>query len=191
MQNRCQHNRTTPHKIKPIIRKTIQGARKTFKAALFKKTQLTSVSLLAGLMVVLTLGTPFLSVAQQKNPMAARATTEGETSAAAQISGSAWFILGLIGGPITVAMVTSRKPPVPAGVLLGKSPGYVDAYTKAYEAKASSLRFRYTAIGCVTGVTLGTLIYGTYRIRYNAGYRDAYHEGRTIGFGAARADRWW
>ena len=162
MLNNPWHNRTIPYNIKRAVRKTLSEAQKTFKAVLFKKTQLTSLSLLAGLMVVLMFSAPFLSVAQQKNPAAARAATEGEINAARETNRFTWFALGFIGGPITVIAYATQKPPPPAELLTGKSPAYVKAFTEAYETKAKSLRFRYATMGCFTGIAAVTLGYTLY-----------------------------
>lgn len=158
-----------PHTIKRVVWEPTSETRKTFKAVMFKKTQLTSLSLLAGLMVVLMLGTPFLSVAQQQTSKAEEAATEGESHAANDTNRFTWFALGIIGGPITVAVTAFQKhaPPAalsasPAGFLLGKSAGYTKAFTEAYETKAKSLRLRYTTMGCFTGITLGFLGYTAY-----------------------------
>ena len=169
MPNTYQHDPTTPHIIKLAAGKTVSEMRKTFKAVLGAKTQLTHLSFLAGLMVVLMFGTPFLSLAQQQNPAIVKAIAEGELNATAQTNRFTWFVLGIIGGPITVAVTALQKPALPAalsappaGFLLGKSVGYTEAFAKAYEAKAKNLRLRYATIGCVTGTTLGFLGYTLY-----------------------------
>ena len=177
----CQH-RATSYTIKQVTRIPISGARKTFKAVLGAKTQLTYLSLLAGLMVVLMFSAPLLSVAQQRNPVIVQATTEGELNATAQTNSFTWFVLGVLGGPITVAVTSFQQPPPPANLLLGKAPGYVDAFTEAYKAKAKSIRLRYATIGCVAGIALGFLGYMV--------YDDTYNEGYDKGYGDAQAYRW-
>ena len=152
-----------PHTIRRTIHKPISAAQKTFKAVLFKKTQLTSLSLLAGLMVVLMFSAPFLSVAQQKSAFEDRETiTAGQLNATLQTSSLRWFTLGVIGGPITVAVTAFRKPPLPADIFVGKSPRYMKMFTEAYESKAKSLRLRYATMGCFTGIAVATLGYTLY-----------------------------
>ena len=158
MRNNPRYNQTTRHNIKRAVRMPISEARKIFKSILGAKTQLTYLSLLAGLMVVLMFSAPLLSVAQQQNPAVVKAITEGEFNATTQTSRLAWFALGVIGGPITVLVTAAQEPsPPPADLLLGKAPKYIEVFTEAYKAKAKNLRFTYATIGCVTGVTLGSL----------------------------------
>lgn len=154
MPNMYQHNPTNSHIIQRAVCLSMSEARKTFKTVLGVKTHLTYLSFLAGLMVVLMLGTPFLSLAQQQNPSVEKWIAEGEFNATAQTNRFAWFALGVIGGPITVMVAASQEPH--PGEFIGKSPAYVDAFTKGYQAKAKSLRFRYATIGCIA-TTLGIL----------------------------------
>ena len=151
-----------PHTIKRVVCEPTSETRKTFKAVFFKKTQLTSVSLLAGLMVVLMLGTPFLSFAQKKSAEDGETITAGQLNATLQTNSLRWFTLGVIGGPITVAVTAFRKPPLPADIFLGKSPRYMKVFTEAYESKAKSLRLRYATMGCFTGIAVATLGYTLY-----------------------------
>ena len=158
---------TMPCDIKNIAYKSIPEARKSFKSIFVAKIQSTFVSLLTGLMVGLMLGMPSLSLAQRSNPMLAKAIAEAELNAMARTNTFSWFVLGYVGGPITFAVTAFYKPPPPAGLLLGKSPGYVEAYTKAYKAKARSLRFKYATIGLFAGIATAVVVwtaydYGTY-----------------------------
>lgn len=160
MPYKYQLIRIIQYNIKQAVCLSILEARKTFKAVLGVKTHLTYLSFLAGLMVVLMLGTPFLSLAQQQNPSVEKWIAEGEFNAMAQTNRFAWFALGVIGGPITVLVAASQKPH--PGEFIGKSPAYVDAFTKGYQAKAKSLRLRYATIGCVTGIAAVTAGYTAY-----------------------------
>ena len=153
---------TTSHNIKGVTRKPAPDARKIFKTVFWAKIQLKYISLLAGLMAGLMFVMPSLSLAQQGNPAITKAIAEGELNANAQINTFSWFALGYVGGPITVAVATFYKPPPPAGLLLGKSPGYVEAYTKAYKAKTRSLRFKYATIGLIAGITTAIALYTAY-----------------------------
>ena len=166
MLNTCWYNRIVLHDIRRAAYEPDLRIPKVFKIIFGVKVRLTSVSLLAGLMIGLLLCPPFLSLAQQKNPAVLRAIAEGEREAAVQTSGFKWCALGCIGGPITVAVAASQKPPPPVDLLLGKAPGYVEALSEAYKVKARNLRLRYATVGCFTGITLGFLGYTVYD--YNA-----------------------
>ena len=157
----CCSNQTTRHNIKRPVCPLIAEARKTFKVVFLRKTQSTPLSLFAGVMILLMLSAPFLAVAQQANPAAIRAANDGEGEAVKRTSRLTWFTLGVVGGPITV-FLAARKPPPPAELFLGKAPGYVDAFTEAYETKARSLRFKYATIGCFAGLAAVTLGYTVY-----------------------------
>lgn len=175
MLNNRLDNLTTSNNIKCTVSDSISGTQKIFKTVLNSKIQLTYPSFLAGLMVVLMFYAPLLSLAQQRSPAAVKAITDGKADAIARTYGPSWFILGVVGGPITVLVTAFHKSAVPAETLLGKTPGYVEAYTKAYEAKIRSIRLRYATIGCVTGTTLGVL-YGAYTYGYNTGHDDGYRD---------------
>ena len=186
MQNNPRYNSMTSHNIKGTVAESIPDTQKISKVVLGVKIQLTYLSLLAGLMVVLMFTTPLLSLAQQKNPTVVKAVTEGELNATARTNSSTWFILGFIGGPITVLVAASRKPPPPVDLLLGKPPGYVEAFTEAYETKIRNLRLRYATIGCVTGITFGAL-YGAYNYGYNKGHDNGFRDGYDAGYDDYRA----
>ena len=153
---------TTPYNIESVTRKPAPKSRKIFKAVFLVKPRLRSISFLAGLMAVLMFVMPPISLAQQGNPVITKAITEGELNAKAQINTFSWFALGYVGGPITVAVTAFYKPSPPAGLLLGKSPGYVEAYTKAYKAKTRSLRFKYATIGLIAVITTTVALYTAY-----------------------------
>ena len=51
--------------------------------------------------------------------------------------------------PTAVALIHSPAPP--ADRLLGKSPDWVDAYTKAYKKNMRVYRAASSAVGCITG----------------------------------------
>ena len=162
MLNNPWNEETTPQNIKDVTRKPAPEDRKIFKAIFFSKIQLKYISLLAGLMAGLMLVMPSLSLAQRENPAITKAITEGELNAKIQINTFSWFAWGYVGGPITVAVATFYKPPPPAGLLLGKSSGYIEAYTKAYKAKTRSLRFKYATIGCIAGIATAGALYTAY-----------------------------
>ena len=167
MQNDWRCNPTAQQKTEPTTDSILAG-RKVFKTFFSTRGRVTPVSLLAGLMTVLVFAMPLLSFAQQ-NPAVAAAIAEAERSAKDHTSFLAWFALGGLGGPITVLAAALSKPVPPAGSLLGKAPGYVEAYTKAYQSKSKSLRSRYATLGCLTGVAIGGA-WTLYDYNANSGY---------------------
>ena len=119
----------------------------------------TPALLLGLLMIVLILGTPLPGIPQQNvSPTVAKAIAEAELHATAATNNLTWFAFGCLGGPIPMTAAFFRTAP-PAALLLGKSPGYVEQYEKAYKAKARSLRLRYATIGCISGLTIGGALF--------------------------------
>ena len=125
----------------------------------------TPTSLLCILMIFLIFGMPPPGIPQQNvSPTIAKAIAEAELNATAATNNLTWFTFGCVGGPIPMTAAFFRTAP-PASLLLGKSPGYIDQYTKAYKAKVRSLRLKYATIGCLSGITIGgTLFYLRYDI---------------------------
>ena len=154
MQNDWRCNPTARQKAEPTTDSIVAG-RKIFKTFFSTRVRVTPVSLLAGLMTVLVFAMPLLSFAQQ-NPAVAAAIADAERDARDHTSFFSWFTLGCLGGgPITVLTAAVGKPAPPAESLLGKAPGYVEAYTNAYQSKAKSLRSWYATTGCLTSVAIG------------------------------------
>ena len=153
MQNDWRCNPPTRQKME-LTTDFILAGRKVFKTFFLTRVGVTPVSLLAGLMTVLVFAMPLLSFAQQ-NPAVAAAIADAERNARDHTSFFSWFTLGCLGGPITVLTAAVGKPTPPAESLLGKSPGYVEAYTNAYQSKSKSLRSRYATMGCLTSVAIG------------------------------------
>ena len=108
--------------------------------------------------------TPPGTAQQNANPAVIKTIAEAELHATAHTNNLTWFALGCVGGPIPMTAAFFRTAPSPA-LLLGKSPGYVDQYTKAYKAKARNLRLKYATIGALGGITIsGLLFYFRYDI---------------------------
>ena len=65
--------------------------------------------------------------------------------------------------PTAAALIHSPIPP--ADRLLGKSPQWVDAYTKAYQKNMRKARAASSAVGCVVGTaTLASILYMVFSI---------------------------
>ena len=125
----------------------------------------TPTSLLCILMIFLIFGTPPPGHSQQNvSPTVAKAIAEAELNATAATNNLTWFAFGCLGGPIPMTAAFFRTAP-PASLLLGKSPGYIDQYTKAYKTKARNLRLKYATMGFLGGITVGgALFYFRYDI---------------------------
>ena len=133
--------------------------KKIIKTISLVKIYLTPISLLVSLTVVLIFNTPFRSFAQQSlNPVVVRVIAEAELNATARVNSLTWFTLGCVSGPIPFTAAFFKTVP-PAELLLGKSPGYVDEYTKAYKSKIRNLRLKYTTMGFLSGITVGGLLF--------------------------------
>ena len=119
----------------------------------------TPTSLLCILMIFLIFGTSLPGIPQQNmSPTVAKAIAEAELNATAATNNLTWFAFGCLGGPIPMTAAFFRTAP-PASLLLGKSPGYIDQYTKAYKAKTRNLRLKYATIGCLGGITIGGALF--------------------------------
>lgn len=134
-------------------------SKKNYKIIPFRKTYLAPVSLLVSLTVVLVLSISPWGFAQQSlNPAVIKVVAEAELNATARVNNLTWFSLGCVSGPIPFTAAFFKTVP-PAELLLGKSPGYVDEYTKAYKAKIRNLRLKYTTMGFLSGITVGGLLF--------------------------------
>jgi hypothetical protein len=134
-------------------------SKKNFKIISFVKLYPTSVLFLVSLVLVLMLSIPSLGFAQQSlNPAVVKVIADAELNATARVNSLTWFTLGCVSGPIPFTAAFFKTVP-PAELLLGKSPGYVDEYTKAYKAKIRNLRLKYTTMGFLSGITAGGLLF--------------------------------
>ena len=89
----------------------------------------------------------------------ATALLDAKRDADFHISSGSWFAFGFFCGGIgfIAAAITSSNPD-PAR-LMGKSPGYVNAYTTAYKSAARQRKLTSSAAGCVTNSVIQGLIW--------------------------------
>ena len=127
-------------------------------------------------MVVLIFSMPFVTLAQENSSesnsksahqisVEVSAKTAAERDAEINTNGLVWgggsFVLGLgtgvLGlaggciGSIGIFAVYLLEPSPPALQLLGKSPEYIEVYTRAYSAKARNLRLKQASMGYAGG----------------------------------------
>ena len=68
-------------------------------------------------------------------------------------------VLGCIGGMTIFAGSQLVPVRLPSERLIGKSPAYINAYTKTYKKEVKDKRLIYTATGCLAGSTIAAVIY--------------------------------
>ena len=117
-----------------------------------------SIKILALLMAVLMFSMPFVTFAQRNYSVQVTAKANAEADAEARTNKFACFLLGCIGGVVTVTGAYFYDPAPPAGALLGKSPEYVAFYTDAYMEKAKGLQVRSAMTGCVVSTLVWTAV---------------------------------
>ena len=148
------------------------------------KTNLTTRSLLALLMVLLFLSSSLGTLAQQIS-----AEVQAKQDAKSDVNKSAWFTAGCIGCasgwvilvlsdetedpirrslvclgmmvpllPIVYAASASSVPPTER--LLGKSPEYINVYVDSYPKEVKRQRVIFSVVGCGAGTILGAIILG-------------------------------
>jgi hypothetical protein len=81
---------------------------------------------------------------------AAQAQIDGRADAAANISGVLWFFAGFFLSWIGIILGYVLNPSPDGARLIGKSPGYVSAYTDAYQSEGRSFQGIHAVYGCVT-----------------------------------------
>lgn len=109
------------------------------------------------LMVLLTFGMPFATLAQQLS-VQEEATKAAEKDAVDHTNQNVWRLFGCVGGVLGVAGSYVYEPPPPASALLGKSPEYVAFYTDAYTLKTKNIQTR----GAIEGCAVSTLAIGAF-----------------------------
>ena len=88
---------------------------------------------------------PIFSFAQEEMSAEAKeAIAQAHIDATKDVDASAFIAMGLLLNVIAFIGVT----------IVGKSPEYTKAYTKAYKEKSKSQRMKYTAAGCVAGTVV-------------------------------------
>jgi hypothetical protein len=81
------------------------------------------------------------------------AVAKGKAAAEADfggVDGLKWFGTGCILNLIGVGLAWAIVCEPPQSHLIGKSPEYVAAFSKAYSDRGGSLQFKYAALGCMT-----------------------------------------
>ena len=147
-----------------------------------------SFQVLAFLVVLLTVSTPFIAIAQpepskqaeqpkqldttpQQNPetpevvdpaksLKMQAIEEASIDVQTYINKPMWFIIGCMFPGFGLMAPYMYKPPAPAGALVGKSPEYVAYYTDAYKVEMERLQFRYALNGCITWGAVNVTFWG-------------------------------
>ena len=101
-------------------------------------------------MVLLLLGMPYLTLAQQTND-AAQAITDARRDAKYDPSSHLWFPAGCLLDVAGILVAAVYTPHPPTEKLLGKSPEYVAYYTSTYqqEQRMSKLKTQQSAASLV------------------------------------------
>ena len=107
-------------------------------------------------MVVFVLGMSQVTVAQQVSEMQ-QATKDARRDAEQNVSPFTWAFAGFACGCFAPTYAFFATPEIPVGALLGKTPAYVDAYTRVYRQNAKRRRIRASVIGCAIGSAVSTL----------------------------------
>lgn len=106
---------------------------------------------LVALIMVLTLSIPFTTFAQESTVAAV-----AKAAAIADVNKDTyymyrWLMMGCALSVIGVAIAKIRSPRVPAERLIGKSPEYIEAYTKYYQEQGKRNQLGAAILGAVTG----------------------------------------
>ncbi len=96
---------------------------------------------------LLVIGMPQIAIAQQTTEIQ-QAIEDARRDARQHTSPLAWTAIGFVCNYCGVGYAYFGTPPIPIGVLLGKTPAYVDTYTRVYSQTAKGLRTRAAIIGC-------------------------------------------
>ena len=101
---------------------------------------------------------PQIAIAQQASEIQ-QATEDARRDAEQNISPVAWAAVGFVCGCFAPAYAYFATPEIPIGALLGKTPTYVDTYTRVYLQNAKRKRIQATVIGCAIGSAVSTGYY--------------------------------
>ena len=88
-----------------------------------------------------------------------QATVDAYRDALRNVSPITWGGAGFVFGCFAPAYALLSTPEIPVGVLLGKSPAYIDAYTRVYQENAKRQRIQAAVIGCAVGSAVSTATY--------------------------------
>lgn len=101
---------------------------------------------------------PQIVIAQETSEIQ-QATQDARRDAEQNVSHAAWASAGFVCGCFAPLYVYMTTPEVPVGVLLGKSPTYVNTYTQVYKENAKRRRLHAAVIGCAIGSAVSTAYY--------------------------------
>ena len=100
--------------------------------------------LCALMLALLMFGVPVFAQVDEKQ----QACADAERDAEEYVSLPAWGAMGFACGCLGIAYIYFATPDIPVGVLLGKSPTYVETYTRIYRDHAKRRRLQVAAVGC-------------------------------------------
>ena len=105
-----------------------------------------------GLLIFLIL--PLSAVAQLSD--IEQASADARSDAKQNVSPFAWGAYGFACSIVALPHAFLGTPEVPFERLIGKSPDYVNTYTRVYQQSAKRRRLQSAAIGCGLGVGVST-----------------------------------
>ena len=109
------------------------------------------------LMILLILSAPFIALAQESSVIE-EAKAAAIADAEKDVNKTSWFLMGCSLGVGGVFAATSNTPPVPVGMLVGKSAEYITVYTTNYQAKAMEIQRQSAISGTVVGTVTGVVV---------------------------------
>ena len=107
---------------------------------------------------MLVLVMPQIATAQEISETQ-QATEDARRDAELNTSLMAWGSAGFLCGCFGFTYAYFATPGIPAGILLGKSPTYVDTYTQVYQQHVKRRRLQASIIGCAIGSAVSTAYY--------------------------------
>lgn len=113
------------------------------------------------ILLLLFISTPLLVFAQQTAEMQ-RAHDDAVRDAKKHVFIPAWFALGLTCSLPGVVYSDYATPKIPVGVLIGKSPTYVETYTRVYRDRVSEKRALAAGFGCITSAAVSFYVYAKF-----------------------------
>ena len=109
-------------------------------------------------MALLILVMPQIASSQQLSEVE-QATADARRDVSLNVSPFAWGAAGFVCGCLAPIYAYVALPEIPVGALLGKSPAYIDAYTRVYQQNAKRQRIQAAVIGCAVGSAVSTASY--------------------------------
>ena len=120
-------------------------------------------------LTILLISMPILSFAQEEMSAEIKeAIAQAHIDANKDVDEGTYIAMGVLLNVIAVVAVTIFDSSPDPSRLVGKSPEYVKAYTKAYKEKAKSQRMKNTAAGCAASTVLVGCIAGILWVGKNA-----------------------